>query len=330
MTAAVPATGNDVTAHTSDARGRVPLWACGLLGLGAFVIGLLPWLVTGMRLPLQNLWASTPGPEGMPVALLPFSQYHLTDLFALIAVGSVVAGIIARALRPRLARGGIAVLAGAVLVAQVVAVAQSAIVVSAGLQQRSESALYLGGLVAVCALSFLLGAAALALVALAPRGGALIGLTIGALAMASWVGVFLRPLMLTGPDWLLAVASALQWLAPVLVGAAIAWAGVNTVGRVLAAVASLALLWVVPAGMTGVSAAAGTRVLAHDVRGMIDYAVNVFRMALFTPELALRPIVAAVAVAAVGLLLRWAVARARRSPEPEPVPGSAPAGEPMA
>jgi hypothetical protein len=38
----------------------------------------------------------------------------------------------------------------------------------------------------------------------------------------------------------------------------------------------------------------------------------VFRMALFIPELALRPIVATLAVAVIGLLVRWAVARARR------------------
>ncbi|GAA5202330.1 hypothetical protein GCM10025773_25200 [Microbacterium jejuense] len=324
MTGAVPATGNDVTTLTSDAGRCVPLWACGLIGLGAFLVGLLPWLATGMRLPLQNLWAASPGPDAMPVALLPFSQYYLTDLFALIVVGSVVAGIVARALRPRLARGGIAVLGGAVLLAQIVAIAQSAALVSAGLQQRSESALYLGALVAVCVLSLLLGAGALALIALAPRGGALIGLTIGALAATSWLGGFLRPLLLTGPDWLIGIASALQWVAPVLVGVSIAWAGVNTVGRVLAAVVSLVLLWIVPAGMTGVSAAAGSRVLAHDVRGMIDYAVGVFQMALFMPELALRPILVAIVVAALGLLLRWAVTRSHRSTEPEPVPSSEP------
>jgi hypothetical protein len=312
MTEALAATGNE-SAAPARARRRVPLWASALIGLAAFVVGLLPWLVTGMRLPLQNLWATAPGPDAMPIALLPFSQYYLTDLFALIVMGSAVAGVAARALRPRLARGGTAVLAAAVLLAQVVAIAQSALVVNAGLQQRTESALYLAALVGVCVLSLLIGAGALALIAVAPRAGALIGLTIGALASTSWLGGFLRPLVTTGPDWLLGVATALQWVAPVLVGVAIAWAGVDTVGRVLAGVASLVLLWIVPAGITGVSAAAGTRVLAHDVPGMIDYAVSVFRMALFLPELALRPLVVAVAVAAVGLLVRWGAARGRRS-----------------
>ena len=46
---------------------------------------------------------------------------------------------------------------------------------------------------------------------------------------------------------------------------------------------------------------------------MIDYGISVFRMALFIPELALRPIVAAVAVAIVGLLVRWAATRKRRT-----------------
>jgi hypothetical protein len=54
-------------------------------------------------------------------------------------------------------------------------------------------------------------------------------------------------------------------------------------------------------------------VLADDVVAMIDYGVSVFRMALFTPEIALRPIVAAIVVAVVGLLVRWSWGRVRRA-----------------
>lgn len=44
-----------------------------LVGALVAVVGLLPWIVTGMRLPLQNRWAAETLPGDMPVALLPFN-----------------------------------------------------------------------------------------------------------------------------------------------------------------------------------------------------------------------------------------------------------------
>jgi len=291
----------------------IPLWACLLMGIGAAIVGLLPWILTGLRLPLQNLWATDVAADGMPLALLPFSQYSLTLIFGLIVVGSAAAGIAARATVERLPRGGFAMIAVGVLGVQALAIVQPAIVVRDGLQERSASTLYLGGLVAVCVVSFLVGFVALLLIARAPRAGALLGLTVGAVAASSWVAGFLRPLEATGPATLVGVADLLQWVTPVLVGVAIAWAGVNTVGRVLAVLTSLALVWLAPAAMTGISNAAGSRVFADDILDMIDYAVSVFRTALFTPEIALRPIIAAIVVAVVGLLVRWVWARAHRA-----------------
>lgn len=46
------------------------------LGAAAAIVGLIPWIITGMRLPLQNLWATDTRPADMPLALLPFSQYY--------------------------------------------------------------------------------------------------------------------------------------------------------------------------------------------------------------------------------------------------------------
>jgi hypothetical protein len=291
----------------------IPLWACLLMGVGAAIVGLLPWIVTGLRLPLQNLWSTDVAADEMPLALLPFSQYSLTLIFGLIVVGSAAAGIVARATVDRLPRGGFAMIAVGVLGVQALAIVQSAIVVREGLQERSASTLYLGGLVAVCVVSFLVGLVALLLIARAPRAGALLGLTVGAVAASTWVGGLLQPLQDAGPATLVGVADLLQWVTPVLAGVAIAWAGVDTVGRVLAVLASLAVVWIAPAAMTGISSAAGSRVLADDVVAMIDYGVSVFRMALFTPEIALRPIVAAIVVAVVGLLVRWSWGRVRRA-----------------
>ncbi|MCU1438326.1 MAG: hypothetical protein JWP66_1413 [Naasia sp.] len=59
-------------------RRRVGLLPGVAIGIGAALIGLPPWIVTGMRLPLQNLCAVEVRPEDMPVALLPFSNYVVT------------------------------------------------------------------------------------------------------------------------------------------------------------------------------------------------------------------------------------------------------------
>ncbi len=279
-------------------------------------MGLLPWLATGMRLPLQNLWEAATPPDAMPLALLPFSQYSLSHLFGLIVTGSAAAGVLARVVRPRLPRKGFALLLAGVLVVQVAATIQSAAVVFTGLQDRTESVLYLAVLVTLCILSIFVGALALTLISRAPRAGALIGLSIGAIGVSEWISTALRPFTTMSVEWAYSWVGLLQWVTPVLVGIAIAWAGIDTVGRVVSAIASLVMIWVAPALMTGVGNAAGSRVLAHDPPAMIEYAVQVFQMALFMPEPALRPIIAAVVVAAIGLALRWAVDRRRSSMEP--------------
>ncbi|WP_109211075.1 MULTISPECIES: hypothetical protein [Microbacterium] len=289
----------------------VPLWLTPLIGVAAGFVGLLPWLATGMRLPLQNLWGAATDSSAMPVVLLPFSQYYLMMLFALIATGSVAAGVAARALRPRLPRGGFWLVAGGVLLVQVLAIVQTTLVVRGGLQERTESTLYLAVLVAICILSVLIGFGLLVLIALAPRAGALIGLTIGAIAVGSWLSAWLHPFVITGGDVVMTLSWLLQWVPAILVGVAIAWTGLGSVGKAVAAMASLVILWIAPALITGVSAAAGTRVLAKYPSEMIAYAAEVFRMALFMPELALRPIVTAIVVAALGFAARALIRRTR-------------------
>ena len=78
-----------------------------------------------MRLPLQNLWAVDVLPDRMPVAWLPFSQYSVTYVLALLVVGSAVAGIAARALRDRLPRAAPASIAAGLLFVQIVASVQA-------------------------------------------------------------------------------------------------------------------------------------------------------------------------------------------------------------
>ncbi|KQM80935.1 hypothetical protein ASE68_18145 [Agromyces sp. Leaf222] len=284
-----------------------------LLGVASATLGLLPWLATGMRLPLQNLWQFDTMPEAMPIVLLPFSQYALTSIVGLVVVGSTVAGVVARALRRRMPRRGFAGLFAGVLAVQVVAVAQTAIAVQAGLQQRLESTLYLVALIALALFSIAAGALVLWLIARAPRAGALIGLAFGAIAVSFWASTLLHPFLgvATGDvSWLL---GWLRWLPAVLIGAAIAWCGVGTVGRVVAAIASLVVLWIAPALATAVSNAVGTRVLATRPAEMLDYGVGVFAAASTMPEVVLPPIIVAIAVAVVGLAVRAGVSSAASS-----------------
>jgi hypothetical protein len=92
-------------------------------------------------------------------------------------------------------------------------------------------------------------------------------------------------------------------LAPaIVIGAAIVWCGVNSVGRMTAAISSLILLWVGPVLITAASSPAGTRVLAPYPSEMLEYGVQVFRSALLMPELWASTLAIAVGIAAIGLV----------------------------
>ncbi|MEI5582655.1 hypothetical protein, partial [Agromyces sp. CCNWLW208] len=295
----------------TDADRTRPLgaWIPPLIGVAAAVLGLLPWLVTGLRLPLQNLWAAETLPDDMPIVLLPFSQYALSLVAALLVIGAAAAGVAVRSLRLRLRMPRLGVLAAFVglLATQAVAAAQTATVVRRGLDaSRAASDLYFAAVLGVVVLSVLVGALVFWLVAAAPRAGALVGLAIAAVLFGPWVSGLLLPFGTVPSDWQLALATWTRWVPAVVIGLAIAWCGVATIGRVIAALASLLLLWIAPAVITGVTAAAGTRVLASSPLDMLDYAVQVTGMALFLPEVALPPIALAVAVAIGGLVVRRA------------------------
>ncbi|MGZ8803811.1 MAG: hypothetical protein ACXWZG_00735 [Microbacterium sp.] len=301
----------DVTAR--QARADEPwrwAWTVALpTGIGGALIGLLPWLLGGARLPPQVLWAQVVRPESMPIALLPFSFVTVILIFSLLIVGAAAAGIGGRTLRVR--GWGLVLLVLGVLLVQVGAAAQTHGAMRPGLQDRLESDVYLLALVAGTALSILVGLMVTILVASAPRAGALIGLTIGAIGMGSWFSTLIAP-NLMGQDPPTAMLVIVPWVAPVLTGIAIAWTGIGTAGRVIAALFALVLVWVAPAVTTALSTALSNQVLIRSSSDVIDYGVQVFRAALLTPELALRPIVATAVVAGVGLGVRALIGRARR------------------
>ncbi|MCC2593006.1 hypothetical protein LKO27_06215 [Tessaracoccus sp. OS52] len=299
--------------NDTDTRGRsrpVTGLACMLVGIAAAVLGLLPWLVTGARLPIQDLWRGEPAAEAMPVALLPFSQYELTTIIGLLVTGSAVAGLVGRNLRRRMPAQGLPLLLAGVLVVQLTALVQTTLVVQAGLQDRQESALYLLALDSVAVLSVLVGLLAFLLTAMAPRAGALVGLAMGALALGPWLTAWVQlPDGVPPTTLVLLVGVAARWVPPILVGLAIAWAGLETWRQAAAALAVVLLTWVVPPLITAIQSAAGSRVLAGDRGEMLDQGVRVFISALTLPAVAfLVPLTAAV-VAAIAMVAQHFVSR---------------------
>jgi len=276
-------------------------WAWLGIGVAAAVVGLLPWIITGMRLPLQNLWATgTPAAE-MPFAFLPFSQYYITLVAALLVVGAAIAGVVARSTRARQGRHGFAALTAGALGGQLVAIVQTAGVVGPGLGPTGASLIYLVAVVAAALVSFAVGALVFVLIARMPRAGALIGLSLAAVAAGWWVSALIIPSPGFVSEMQTTLVGLVRWLPAILCGIAIAWCGVTSIGRVLAALTAVAAVAIGAAFATAVTSAAGSRVLARQLAEMLDYGVQVFGQALFTPALTLRPIVATLVVAIVGL-----------------------------
>jgi hypothetical protein len=304
------------TAFSEPEPRRPPQWRGAFaslgIGVGAALLGLLPWIITGMRLPLQNLWAFDTLPGAMPIAFLPFSQYTVTTVMGMLVVGWVAAGIATRALAGRLPSAAPFSVAAGLLLVQIVAIAQAAQALEWGLRPIPEASFYLVACVAVAVAGVVFGLIAFVLVSRAPRAGAVIGLVLGALAADWWIHAFFPPagIVPVTVDYGAAL-QVLRWVPPVLVGAAIAWGGVRTTGRIIAALVGILLLWVVPPLATAVTSAVGTRVMLPYPLEMLDYGWGVFRMALLMPELALPPVVVAVVVAGLGVGLREVVSRRR-------------------
>ncbi|MCM6764438.1 hypothetical protein NB037_18650 [Rathayibacter sp. ZW T2_19] len=279
------------------------------IGVGAVaaVLGLLPWVVTGMRLPLQNLWGTDT--TAMPFALLPFSQYALTLIVAVLVTGWALAGLAARLGRARGVHPGAAALGVAVV--QLIALVQTALVVAGGLAEGTASDVYLAALVSGSVAAIAVGAVVLLLIATAPRPGAAIGISLAAVAAGSWVTGLVAPLSSGGTGVDLTLLDLVQWLPGILAGLGLAWCGLTSVGRVAAWAVSLAALWIGPTLFTAVSAAAGSRVLAQYPLEMLDYGQQVFRTALLLPAVSLRTPITALVVGAVGFVVLSAVERRR-------------------
>jgi hypothetical protein len=175
-------------------------------------------------------------------------------------------------------------------------------VVSGRLREGIEADVYLAALVAGSVAAMLVGLVVLLLIARAPAPGALIGISLAAVTTDIWLGSFGGPVGLPDDTPDLISSSVLRWAPAVVVGLAVAWCGLRTAGRVVAAIVSLLVLWVGPALFTASSMAAGTRVLARHPAEMADFAVQVFLGALVVPGGSWRLVVVALVIAILGLV----------------------------
>ncbi|GAA4764929.1 hypothetical protein [Microbacterium gilvum] len=300
-----------------DPTPRRPAWQGMAAGAIGAVAGLAPWLATGARLPLQNLWASTVLPDAMPFALLPVSQYDVLTVLALLATGAVAAAIAAAWLRlPRWATAvGLAVV-------HVVALAQAFSVAAEGLEVGSTAdsrvVLYFGAMLAAAVMSAVLAQIAFRLVTSPSAATRAVGIALVALPVSSWCALWMRVAFGPGsiPGGLLAV---MPWIPAVLIGVALGWCGFRPAPRVVVWAVALALLWVLPALTTAFASATGMRVLGDDVAEMADYGLAVFPLALL--RVPAWPVLGALLI---GLVV-WAtrVVLRTRAAERNPLPATA-------
>lgn len=299
---------------------RIPAVAAVLVGVIAALLALLPWIATGMRLPLQNLWATPTLPADMPFALLPFSQYTLPSLFGLLALPGALAGL---ALRDRVAARGRWLATGGIAIVQAVAIAQTGIVTAGGVRQAgaptfatdvrsisTAAALYVTAIVVFCVVSAAIGVLALHLATRAPVTGAALGLAAGAVAAGFWLRAWFDvagPFSLDPPA---ALVWGSHWLPAILVGAILAWTG----RRPGAWIGSLALLWLAPALLWGLLGAVASRVNLGSWGPMLESGVTMLRMRLVD---GVWPVLLAAAIGLAG-----SVALALRRRRGTPVPGA--------
>ncbi len=283
-----------------------------LIGLLAGALGLVPWWITGARLPLQNLWATQVWPDQMPLALLPLSQYELTTIVALLSVGGAVAGLSIRIWSPNRRRLVTWCAVGGVFTVQLIATVQSFWILHEGLAPGSMSGLYYGGLLAGVIGSMVAALVALVLIASRSTVKATIGFGLMAVPLTSWAVGWVVGIMgyINVPT---AVPTIARWVPAVLVGCALAWCGLRPVRRVAAWILNLAFLWVIPALFISVQYVLGTRVLAGDVQEMLLMSRQILAATLGPDGGALPTILVALAIGLVGVGAR--VITSRRSSE---------------
>lgn len=275
----------------------------GIVGVAAATVGLLPHLLAGARLPLQNLWALDTDPDDYPWTLLPVSQYYAWWMVAMLVAGGVLAGLLVRALtmhevsRPTAALG--------VGLMHSVAIGQSYWHVAYGLQVTvgvKRAVAYFVVMLAVAVAGAIFAQGCFWLVTTASVAPAAFGLVLGSIPVVEWLitpsTVHLGAFASYSPVELLR-----SWLPAILAGLALAWCGSRR-SRAWVWGASLAALWLMPTIVAPLQFVAGSRSILSQPS---EIPAAVFQQVLdVAPRMIGIPIVALI-VGVVGALFvrRW-------------------------
>lgn len=303
---------DDILAPPADEREttRKPsFWIAFGVGIVASALMLVPMWVTGIRLPLQNLWGTDTMPDDMPVALLALSQYEVFAIFAMVLLGGVVAGLGVRMLRRWRPMRAWAAALGVLLVHLVVTV-QSFAVLGDGLGVSDGTAgtlqlMYFAGMLAAVVLGILLAQLGVLLTTRRSSAFAALAVALSAVWIGQWLGSVIGAIWgIAGPPVFL--FDVLRWVPAVTVGVALVWCGVRPWGRIFVWIAGLLALWVLPAAITAVAYPLGTRAFGGDVREMSAAAAQIFPQAL---EIGVPAVVVAAVIGVVGTAVRMLLAR---------------------
>jgi hypothetical protein len=127
-----------------------------------------------------------------------------------------------------------------------------------------------------------------------------LAVALAAVPVGSWIGVLIasfNPIYGYPP----VVGTMLRWLPAVIVAAALIWAGVRPLARLVVWVVGLLALWMLPAVFTAIGYGLGMRVLDGNLREMALAAGQVFPLALAETTL---PVVVALVLGVVGTVVR--------------------------
>lgn len=266
------------------------------VGVAAAVAGLLPWLITGMRLQ-----------HGQPVMLLPLDRYYLNAVFGILAMPGGIVGVV---LRHQLHSGWRRrsfgpVLCGVfgVLVVQVVACVQAMMVLIPSLR-AGGSPPHLIAIGSTLVIAVLVGMGIALAIARSSRGAATIAAVGAALGIGSWISAFqsLNPDAASRLPQLAELTGVLATAVPAAVtGIALAWCGWRPVRRLGAWIGALVILWAGGAILNGLFAAASSRADSSDFAAMTTQGLHSLSASLLSGWIAL---LAALAVGVIGSSVR--------------------------
>lgn len=303
----------DVAAQ--ERKGVHPAWGMpvGPLAVG---LGLLPWLLTGARLPLQNLWVG----GGQEVfAFLPLSQYSLTavvafsvvpGLFAALAWGLLWAG----SPGGKSARQAISVFMGIV---QIIVALQSISVLASGHDVGGAGAragyatFYVTALTAWTVAGAVLGQLVFWLAARTAVGPRAVGLILAVLPLTwwfqSWIG--LHPLAeFSQSPWLQWLS---RWMPALVLGAALGFIGWRPARLRWAWVAGAVLVWFGEAAAFALAYVAGTRNMLYNPQEAAAAGLQAFQAMLGPAGVSLSQALLGLAIGGL-LALVLSLARRRR------------------